>query len=220
MSVDAVLFDVDGTLIDSVDQHARAWTDALTYFGINATLADVRSQIGKGGDQLMPHFMSDADIEARGDALGRYQSELFKRRYLPTIDPLPGVGALMLRLRRQGKRIVLASSAKRWEIEHHLRLLKIEQLIDGFTTADDVERTKPYPDIFEQALAMAGVAADRAIAVGDSPWDAIAAVRAGVRAIGVRSGHFSDDDLKSAGCFTIYDDIAAILADGAIPAAD
>jgi HAD superfamily hydrolase (TIGR01509 family) len=213
VSVDAVLFDVDGTLIDSVDQHARAWTDALHYFGVNVTFEAVRAQIGKGGDQLLPVFMSPDDLERRGEALKAYRAEIFRRDQLPTIQPLSRVGDLFGRLRRAGKRVVLASSAHRWEVEHHLRLLKVEQLVDGFTTQDDVERSKPCPDIFAAALALAGVAADRAIAVGDSPWDALAAANAGLRTIGVRSGGFPDGALCGAGCIALYDDVAALLSD-------
>ena len=213
MSLDAVLFDVDGTLIDSVDQHARAWSDALTHFGMNVAFEAVRAQIGKGGDQLLPVFMSPADLERRGEALKAYRSEIFRRDQLPTIRPLPGVGELFGRLRRAGKRVLLASSAHRWEVEHHLRLLKVEQLVDGFTTQDDVERSKPCPDIFEAALALAGTTAGRAIAVGDSPWDALAAANAGLRTIGVRSGGLSDDALRRAGCIALYDDVATLLID-------
>lgn len=212
MSVDAVLFDVDGTLIDSVDQHARAWTRALLYFGVPATFDAVRAQIGKGGDQLLPVFMSPDDIAAKGEALNAYRADIFRRDELPTIRPLPRVGDLFGRLRRGGKRVVLASSAHRWEIEHHLRLLNAEQLVEGFTTQDDVEHSKPCPDIFAAALARAGVPADRAVAVGDSPWDAISAGRAGVRTVGVRSGGFADATLEAAGCVAIYDDPAALLA--------
>jgi HAD superfamily hydrolase (TIGR01549 family) len=213
VSVDAVLFDVDGTLIDSVDAHARAWTRALRYFGVNVAFDQVRAQIGKGGDQLLPVFMTAADLERRGEALEAYRQEIFKRDELPTIRPLPRVGDLFVRLRRAGKRIVLASSAHGWEIEHHLRLLNVEQLVDGYTTRDDVERSKPCPDIFAKALEVAGVPADRALAVGDSPWDALAAARAGIRTIGVRSGGFPDADLHKAGCLEIYDHPAALLID-------
>lgn len=212
MSVDAVLFDVDGTLIDSVDQHARAWTRALLYFGVPVTFDAVRAQIGKGGDQLLPIFMSPADIAAKGEALNAYRADIFKRDELPTIRPLPRVGDLFARLRRDGKRVVLASSAHRWEVEHHLRLLNVEQLVDGFTTQDDVEHSKPCPDIFAAALACAGVPADRAVAVGDSPWDAVSAGRAGIRTVGVRSGGFVDATLEAVGCVAIYDDPAALLA--------
>lgn len=212
MSVDAVLFDVDGTLIDSVDQHARAWTNALRYFGVNVAFKAVRAQIGKGGDQLLPVFLSEEQLTRFGEALKRYRQEIFRRDELPTIRPLPRVGDLFLRLRHDGKRIVLASSAHEWEVEHHLRLLKVEQLVDGYTTQDDVDRSKPCPDIFQAALDTAGVAATRAVAVGDSPWDAISASRAGIRTIGVRSGGFPDEDLRAAGCCAIYDDAAALLA--------
>jgi len=212
VSVEAVLFDVDGTLIDSVGQHARAWTNALIYFGVNVTFGEVRAQIGKGGDQLLPVFMSKEDIDRCGEALNAYRTEIFKHDELPTIEPLPGVGDLFLRLRHDGKRIILASSAHRWEIEHHLRLLKVDQLVDGYTTHDEVEHTKPYPDIFVEALKLAGAPADRAVAVGDSPWDALAAAKAGVRTIGVRSGGFPDEDLRRAGCIAIYAAVAALRA--------
>jgi len=211
VTVDAVLFDVDGTLIDSVDQHARAWTNALNYFGVAASYEAVRAQIGKGGDQLLPVFVPKARLARIEDALNAYRQEIFKRDELPTIRPLPHVGDLFLRLRRDGKRVVLASSAHRWEVEHHLRLLKVEQLVDGYTTADDVERSKPYPDIFQTALEVAGVPRERAVAVGDSPWDAVSASNAGIRTVGVRSGGFPDEDLRRAGCASIYDDAAHLL---------
>lgn len=213
MTVDAVLFDVDGTLIDSVDQHTRAWTNALNYFGVAASFEAVRAQIGKGGDQLLPVFVPCDRLERIEDALNEYRQEIFKRDELPTIKPLARVGDLFLRLRQAGKRVVLASSAHQWEIEHHLRLLNVEQLVDGYTTADDVARSKPYPDIFASAAEMAGVSPGTAVAIGDSPWDAVAASRAGVRTIGVRSGGFPDDDLTAAGCIAIYGDVAALLAD-------
>jgi HAD superfamily hydrolase (TIGR01509 family) len=213
VSVDAVLFDVDGTLIDSVGQHARAWTEALRYFGVDATYEQVRAQIGKGGDQLLPVFLSEEQLARCEEPLKAYREALFRRDELPTIKPLPRVGDLFLRLRHDGKRVVLASSAHAWEIEHHMRLLNVGQLVDGFTTADDVDRSKPYPDIFLSALGIAGVPASRAVAVGDSPWDAVSASRAGVRTIGVRSGGFSDEDLRAAGCIAIYDDAAQLLAD-------
>lgn len=213
MSVDAVLFDVDGTLIDSVDQHARAWTNALRYFGVNVGFEAVRAQIGKGGDQLLPVFLSRERLARCEDALNDYRQRIFKRDELPTIKPLPRVGDLFLRLRHEGKRIVLASSAHQWEIEHHLRLLKVEQLVDGFTTADDVDRSKPYPDIFLKAARVAGVPVERAVAVGDSPWDAVAARNGGIRTLGVRSGGFPDADLRAAGCAAIHDDVAQLLRD-------
>jgi HAD superfamily hydrolase (TIGR01549 family) len=213
MKLDAVLFDVDGTLIDSVDQHARAWADTFAYLGIYAPYAAVRAQIGKGGDNLMPVFVAPDRLERIREALEEYRSALFKRAYLPTIRPLPGVRDLFVRLRRDGRRVALASSGKQWEVEHHMRLLKIEQLVDAYTTADSVEHSKPYPDIFAAAAASVGTAPDRALAVGDSPWDALAATRAGVKTVGVRTGGFADETLRSAGVIAIHDGPAALLAD-------
>lgn len=208
----AVLFDVDGTLIDSVDLHAAAWAEAFARFGVFAPFAAVRAQIGKGGDQLMPVFLTPEQCERFGAELEAFRSRLFTRDYMPRIRPFPKVADLLVRLRRDGCRIVLASSGKAKEVEHHMRLLKIEQLVDAYTSGDNVERSKPCPDIFAAALELAGSLADRAIAVGDTPWDAIAASRAGLRTIGVRSGGFPDDDLRAAGCLALYDDPADLLA--------
>lgn len=207
-----VLFDVDGTLIDSVDLHATAWAEAFARFGVRAPFTAVRAQIGKGGDQLMPVFLTPAQCERFGAELEAFRSELFKRDYMPRIRPFPGVANLFVRLRRDGRRIVLASSGKAEEVEHHMRLLKVEQLVDAFTSGDDAVHSKPCPDIFVTALRLAGSAPDRATAVGDTPWDVIAAGRAGVRTIGVRSGGFPDGELRAAGAVAIYDDPADLLA--------
>ncbi len=213
MTLDAVLFDVDGTLIDSVDQHARAWADTFAYFGIDAPYAAVRAQIGKGGDNLMPVFVAPDRLERIREALEEYRSALFKRAYLPTIRPLPGVRDLFVRLRRDGRRVVLASSGKQWEVEHHMRLLKIEQLVDAYTTADSVEHSKPCPDIFAAALAkLAPLGADEVLVVGDSPYDMEAAKRVGIRSIGFRSGGFPDEALIEAGAAELYEGPEDLLA--------
>src|SRR3954468_13170412 len=153
--IKAILFDIDGTLIDSVDQHARAWQEALADFGYEVSFEAVRSQIGKGGDQLMPVFVPHEDLARRGEELESYRSELFKRKYLPEIRPFPDVRALFQRLRADGKTLVLASSAKADELERYARLADVADLVDATTSSDEVERSKPYGDIFAAALGKA-----------------------------------------------------------------
>jgi HAD superfamily hydrolase (TIGR01509 family) len=209
----AVLFDVDGTLVDSVDLHARAWREALAQFGKDVPLEDVRHQIGKGGDQLLPVFLSEDELARFGAELDRFRGELWRREYMPRVRPLPEARELVLRARREGKRVALASSGKEDEVAANRKLLGLDEaLLDAATTSDDAERSKPHPDVFEAALAATGVDPLRAIAVGDSPWDAISARRAGVRTIGLLSGGFAEADLRDAGCVAIYRDPADLLA--------
>jgi HAD superfamily hydrolase (TIGR01509 family) len=210
--VEAVLFDVDGTLVDSVDLHAEAWRDALARFGKHVRVEDVRREIGKGGDQLIPVFLSQEEREREGEALDRFRGELWRRTFLPLVRPFPMARELVARVRADGKRVALASSGKAEEVEHHRKLLGLDGLVEGATTSDDAERSKPHPDIFEAALAQARARPEQAIAVGDSPWDALAARRAGVRTVGVLSGGFPEAKLRAAGCVAIYRDPADLLA--------
>lgn len=207
---DAVLFDLDGTLVDSVDLHARAWTEALHYFGVEAAFEAVRAQIGKGGDQLMPLFVPEDMLKARGEALDAYRSALYRERYQPLVKPFAGVPELFNRLRRRGTRIAIASSSKRADLDRMLRLLSVEQLIDVAVGGDDVATSKPAPDVFLAGLEKLGCRADGSVAVGDSPWDAMSARAAGLRTVGVRSGGFPDNKLREAGCMAIYDDVEAL----------
>ena len=203
---DAVIFDVDGTLVDSVDAHAHAWQDAFRDFGKEIPFETVRSQIGKGGDQLLPVFMSPEEIERDGRALQEHRAELLKQDYLPHIKSFPGVRALFERLLAAEVRIALASSAKGEELEAYKKIADISDLLDTETSSEDAERSKPHPDIFEAALAKLGAAdKGRVLVVGDTPFDAEAADKAGLRCIGVLCGGFAEADLRRAGCFAVFD---------------
>jgi HAD superfamily hydrolase (TIGR01509 family) len=210
--VKAVIFDIDGTLIDSVDLHARAWQEAFAHFGKQFDFERVRYQIGKGGDQLLPVFLSESEIEKFGDELTKYRGELFKREYLPRVVAFPRVRELFERILRDDKRVALASSAKKEELSEYKRIANIKDLVEEEASADDAEKSKPHPDIFEAALAELGVEATDAIVVGDTHYDAEAARKAGVRTIGVLSGGFPEEDLREAGCVRIYKDAADLLA--------
>lgn len=208
----AAIFDIDGTLLDSVDLHARAWVEAFAHFGVETDFAEVRSQIGKGGDELMPVFLPQARIEREGEAIEAYRSDLFKRKYLPKVQPFPGVRALFERVRASGSKIALASSGKRSEVDHYTEILKIGDLVDVATSSDDADRSKPHPDIFAAALKkLAGTPTKAILVIGDTPYDAEAAAKAGLRTIGVLCGGFPEADLSAAGCVAIYRDPQDLL---------
>jgi HAD superfamily hydrolase (TIGR01549 family) len=206
-----IIFDIDGTLIDSVDFHARAWQETLAHFGIPVAFGDVRSQIGKGGDQLLPVFVPADKLDALKDRIEEFRSELFTREYLPQIRPFPGVRELFERIKSDDHRIGLASSAKEDEVGIYKRLANIADLVDAETSADDVDCSKPCPDVFEVVVDRLRAGQSRAAVVGDSPYDAIAAGKAGLRTVGVLCGGFPEEHLKRAGCVAIFRDPADIL---------
>ncbi len=210
---DAVIFDVDGTLIDSVDAHAHAWQQAFAEFGHATDFAAIRAQIGKGGDKLLPHFLSPAEVERDGKAIEARRAALMQQLYMPHLQAFPGVRPLVQHILAAGMRVALASSAKRDELETYERLARIGDLIQADTSSDDARHSKPDPDVIEAALRkLAPVDPAAVIMVGDSPYDAQAARRAGVRMVGVRCGGFPDDELRAAGCIALFDGPADLLA--------
>jgi HAD superfamily hydrolase (TIGR01549 family) len=212
--IEAVIFDVDGTLVDSVDLHAESWTAALEKFGKPVPFADVRRQIGKGADQLMPMFLSQSELAEFGRELDEYRSGLFKREYLPRVKGFPKVRELVQRLRLDGKKVVLASSAKADELDSYKRIARVDDIIETETSSDDAERSKPYPDIFQAALAeLPRIAVQNIVVVGDTPYDAEAAAKARLRTtIGLLCGGWSEAELREAGCVKVYRDPADLLA--------
>ena len=210
---EAVIFDVDGTLLDSVDLHAKSWVEAFHFYGHRVRFEDVRRQIGKGGDQLMPVFMTAREIDEYGQDLERQRGRILKRWYLPLIMPFRDVRGLFERVRADGKQIALASSASKDELEIYKKIANIEGLVDVETSSDDAERSKPHADIFQAALKrLATTGPERVIAVGDTPYDAEAAGKAGIRTIGLLCGGWAEDDLKRSGCIAVYKDPADLLA--------
>ena len=204
--IGAILFDVDGTLVDSNDLHAAAWQQTFRHFGVALPYERIRSQIGKGGDNLIPSLLPPGVVAAKQEEIEDFRSELFKRDYLEKARPFPGVCALLERLHGDGTKIVLASSAKSEELEFHIDRIGCREFVAATTSKDDVEHSKPCPDIFEAAIAkIAPLDADDALVVGDTPWDVKAAARIGVKAIAVRCGGFPEHVLSRAGAVAIYD---------------
>jgi phosphoglycolate phosphatase-like HAD superfamily hydrolase len=204
--IGAFLFDVDGTLVDSNDLHAAAWREAFLHFGVDVPFERVRGQIGKGGDNLIPALLPRELVARKQKEIEDYRSELFQRDYLPRVRPFAGVRPLFERIVAAGAKIVLATSAKKAELDHHIDLLGVEDLIVAATSKDDVAHSKPDPDIFAAALAkVAPLGPAEARVVGDTPYDAEAAGKLGIAAIGFRSGGFDEAQLRAAGVRCLFD---------------
>jgi len=208
----AVIFDIDGTLLDSVDLHAQAWQEAFKHFGHEIPFDQIRAQIGKGGDQLLPVFLSPAELKEKGKSLEKFRGTLFKQKYLPKVRSFPCVRELFQHVKANGQQVALASSAKPDDLQTFERIANIEDLVHVETSSGDAERSKPHPDIFEAALEHLGkIPRGDVVVVGDSPHDAEAAGKAGLRAVGVLCGGFSEAVLREAGCIAIYADPADLL---------
>lgn len=171
-----VIFDTNRTLIDSVAAHARAWQETLGRYGYEFPFKRVRQQIGKGGDPLMPGFLPEDVIERDGERIQKERSDLFKSKYLDEILAFPGARELFQRIKAEGIKVVLGSSAKADELKRYEEITRIEDLVEATTSSDEAEKSKPSPDVFQAALAkLQGVAPRGVLVVGDTPHDAEAA---------------------------------------------
>jgi beta-phosphoglucomutase-like phosphatase (HAD superfamily) len=207
----AIIFDIDGTLVDSVDLHATAWQRAFAAFGHNFDYSRIRSQIGKGGDQLMPVFVSEAEQRSEGPAIEDHRGRLFEREYMPQVRGFPKVPELFQFLISRGKRIALGSSAKAKDLPAYKKAAGIEDIPLVELSSDDAERSKPHPDIFNVALSRLGLRAGQVLVVGDTPYDIEAAHKAGITAIAVLCGGFPEASLIKAGASDIFRDPAHLL---------
>jgi phosphoglycolate phosphatase-like HAD superfamily hydrolase len=208
----AAIFDLDGTLLDSVDLHALAWHEAMTKFGHDVSFEQARSQIGKGGDKLIPEFLSNDAQRDHGKEMEEWRSKRFKAEYLPLVRPFSAVPDLLRRVRDAGLRIAIGSSAKKDELEKYLDIARIADMVDVKTSSEDAEESKPAPDIFEIVLKKLGLEGSDAVAIGDSPYDAEAAGKAKIATIGVLCGGFTEASLRQAGCVERYPGPAGLFA--------
>ena len=200
----AALLDVDGTLIDANYHHALAWYRAFRRSGITLPLWRIHRHVGMGGDQLVPALVGDATDHRVGDQVREARADEYAR-LIGEVAPLEGARELMLDLRERGLTVVLASSSPQREIDRYLDLLDAREVADCWTTDDDVESTKPEPDLVRAALDKAG--AEEGVMVGDTPWDIEAARRAGLETVCVITGGFSEQELRDAGAAAVFESV-------------
>jgi HAD superfamily hydrolase (TIGR01509 family) len=205
-----VIFDVDGTLVDSNDAHAKAWATALKENGHEVDYQQIRRLIGMGGDNLLPEIANLEKDSEQGTAISHRRGEVFKEQYLSSLASLPGSRELVERISTDGMKLVVASSAKQDELEPLLSIAEVSDLFEQRTSSDDAPKSKPDPDIVQAALERISLTPEEAVMIGDTPYDIQSAHKAGVKVIALRSGGWSDKDLT--GALAIYDDPADLLA--------
>jgi HAD superfamily hydrolase (TIGR01509 family) len=211
MMVEVLLSDIDGTLVDSNALHAEAWRRTFEHFGIQVGLDEAWSQIGKGGDKLIPVFVKEADRDRLGKQIEALRKDIFHRDYMPRIVSFPKSRELLAKVKANGTRIVLATSSEKEDVATYKRIVGMEDLVDETASGSDAKESKPEPDVFAAALDKIGLRAGQAIALGDTPYDARAAGKIGIRVIGLTCGGWKRDDLREAGCIEVYQDPADLL---------
>jgi HAD superfamily hydrolase (TIGR01509 family) len=200
----AVIFDIDGTLVDTNYQHALGWYRAFRKEGIVMPIWQIHRAIGIGSDRVV-ELLAGNEVEAKlGDALRDAQGPLYKEM-IDEVEPMKGAHELLRDLKRAGHPVILASSAEEEEAEHYIDLLDAREFVDGYTTSADVQASKPEPDIVHAAVQKAG--GGPAVMIGDSTWDCKAATRAQLPSIGVLTGGFSEQELTEAGATVVFDSV-------------
>jgi HAD superfamily hydrolase (TIGR01549 family) len=203
----AAILDIDGTLVDTNYQHAIAWYEAFRQNKVILPVWRIHRHIGMGGDQLVRALAGEEVEHELGDDIRSAEKALYMAS-IDSVEPLDGARELIEDLKGQGRKVVLASSAKAEEVDHYLDLLDARELVDGWTTSADVEKTKPDPDLVIAALENLGTR--DAVMVGDTPWDVKAARGADVDTVCVLTGGFSDDELRQAGAVAVFESIVEL----------
>jgi HAD superfamily hydrolase (TIGR01509 family) len=211
MELQGVILDVDGTLVLSNDAHAQAWVEAFAASGYDVQFEKVRPLIGMGGDKVLPRMVPGLnDEEGDGKAISQKRKELMIDRFAATLASANGSRELVLHMQQAGLKLIIGSSATSEELSPLLKAAHMDDLDIEATTINDVEASKPAPDIVAVALKKLGMEASEVVMLGDTPYDIQAAGEIGVKVIAVRCGGFDDELLKDA--LEIYDDPADLLA--------
>jgi HAD superfamily hydrolase (TIGR01549 family) len=204
VAADAALLDVDGTLIDTNYHHTLAWFRAFKQHGFVLPVWRIHRAIGMGGDQLVPALVGKEADEEKGDEIRATRDSLYQE-LIAEVEPLHGSRELISNLKELGRTVVLASSSPQDELDHYLELLAAHDLADAWTTKDDVDVTKPAPDLVRAALDKAGT--ESAVMVGDTRWDIEAAAKAGVETVCVLTGGWSKQELLDAGAAAVFESV-------------
>ena len=209
--IKALLCDIDGTLVQSNWLHAEAWQVAFRGLGIEIELEEIRRQIGKGGDELVPVFVPWWKRKHIKEPLDEYRKFVFQTDYLKRVKPIPRAKEFLERLNKEGIRLSLASSASKEDLTIYKKIVGMEHLIEEESSADDAKQSKPHPDIFQATLKRLRLKPEETLALGDTPYDAEAAGKAGIWTIGVETGEWSREELLAAGCVAVYKDVGELL---------
>ena len=185
-----LIFDIDGTLVDTNDLHAQCWQEAFAKFGKKIEYEVIRNQIGKGGDLLVPDLLNAREMRKSGKKVKDYRTQLYKEKYMPKARPFPRIRELFEELRKREVKIALASSSNPDEVAYYTKLLGVGDLLEGSTSKKDAEMSKPSPEIFEAALAGLGTDDAFTFTVGDTPYDILASHRCALPIVAVLSGGF------------------------------
>lgn len=204
-----ILFDIDGTLLDSNDKHAQCWVAAFAKFGKQVEFDVMRHQIGKGGDLLVPDLLNAREMRKFGKEMTEYRGKLWKREYMESVQPFPGVKEQLEALHERGIKLALASSANADEVDYYAGVLGVEKLLEAKTSAGDAEISKPAPDIFQAALERIGTKTKNTLVVGDTPYDVLAAHRAEMAVAAVLCGGFERELLVKAEF--LFDDVGELV---------
>lgn len=205
-----VIFDIDGTLVDSNDDHAQSWVATFAEANYDVPFDAVRPLIGMGADKLLPQTIGVRHDSEEGKKLIKRRSEIFRQRHLPQLRALAGSRDLVMRIKFAGLKAIVATSAKDEELQGLLKAARVDDLMEEKATASDARHSKPDPDIIDAAIAESGIPANNLVMIGDTPYDIEAAAKADVRTIAFRSGGWSDNALT--GAVEIYDGPADLLA--------
>lgn len=208
----ALLCDIDGTLVQSNWLHAEAWQVAFHGLDLDLELEQLRREIGKGGDELIPVFVPWWKRPVVEEPLKTYRKFIFQNDLRHKVTAIEGVRPLLERVRSAGLKVAVATSSDKDDLAVLLKVAGVADLVDQQTTADDADRAKPHPDIFDSVIKKLGLPARDCIALGDTPYDAESAGKAGIRTIGVMTGGWSRKELFDAGCIEVYEGAADLLA--------
>jgi HAD superfamily hydrolase (TIGR01509 family) len=200
----AAVLDLDGTLVDTNYHHALSWYRAFRRFDITIPVWRLHRHTGMGGDKFVAAVAGDEVEERHGDELREAWEQLFDQ-VIDEVSPLEGVRDLVRAFKERGHEVVLASSSVQKHFDHFIDLLAIRDDVDGWTTKDDVESSKPEPDLVQAA--MDKVKSDRAVMLGDTPWDVEAAQKAGVETVCLITGGFSEQELFEAGAAAVFESL-------------
>jgi len=205
VKLQGLIFDIDGTLVDTNDLHVRAWLEAFEHFGKPFEYDAIHYHIGKGGDLLVPDVLTAREIRRFGEDVKKYRTDLYKRKYMINAKPFPRASDVLHELRRRGIKLALASSSNPDEVEYYTQLLGVEKLLEGKTSKKDAEFSKPSPEIFRAALEKIGTDDAFTFTVGDTPYDILASHRCALPVVAVLSGGFERERLRKAEF--LFDDV-------------